>query len=130
MSINELKAKWAAGRTTYGLWNVTGSPFIAETMALDGADYVCVLTHPAGLPLWHEGSESEVETSAERGDERLSLKRVSYSSDADEGQVGSFIEIAHHVGERYRLINLSDEQARELAAALLKAIAAGGKPAV
>lgn len=42
MSINELKAKWLAGRTTYGLWNVTGSPFITETMALDGADYVCL----------------------------------------------------------------------------------------
>ena len=90
----------------------------------------CVMTHPAGLPLWHEGREAEIATTAESGDERLSLKRVRYSSDMGDAQVGSFIEIAHHIGERYRLINLSDDQARELAAALLAAIAAGGKSTI
>lgn len=85
----------------------------------------CVLTHPTGMSLWHESGETVVETTSEGGGECLSLKRVNYSWDGDASQAGAFIEIAHHLGERYRLINLSDDQARELAAALLAAIAAG-----
>ena len=38
MSRNELKARWLDGETTYGLWSVTGSTFVAELMALEGPD--------------------------------------------------------------------------------------------
>jgi 4-hydroxy-2-oxoheptanedioate aldolase len=42
MSRNELKARWVDGETTYGMWSVTGSTFVAELMALEGPDYVCL----------------------------------------------------------------------------------------
>jgi 4-hydroxy-2-oxoheptanedioate aldolase len=42
MSRNELKGRWAEGATTYGLWSVTGSPFVTEIVALEGPDYVCL----------------------------------------------------------------------------------------
>ena len=42
MSRNEMKARWAEGETTFGLWSVSGSPFLTEMMALEGAHYVCL----------------------------------------------------------------------------------------
>jgi 4-hydroxy-2-oxoheptanedioate aldolase len=42
MSQNELKLRWGRGETAFGLWCVTGSPFVVEMMAIEGAHYVCL----------------------------------------------------------------------------------------
>jgi 4-hydroxy-2-oxoheptanedioate aldolase len=42
MSSMNARAKWAAGGTAYGVWCMSGSPFVVEMAALEGFDYVCL----------------------------------------------------------------------------------------
>jgi 4-hydroxy-2-oxoheptanedioate aldolase len=42
MSINEMKARWARQEVAFGAWCISGSPFLAETLALEGFHYVCL----------------------------------------------------------------------------------------
>jgi 4-hydroxy-2-oxoheptanedioate aldolase len=42
MGRNEMKARWAGGEVAFGAWCISGSPFLAETMALEGFHYVCL----------------------------------------------------------------------------------------
>ena len=42
MSAVTVRTKWSSGETAYGLWCMSGSPFVAEVMGLEGFDYVCL----------------------------------------------------------------------------------------
>lgn len=39
---NAVKAKWVRAEPAFGAWCSTGSPFVAELLALGGFDYVCL----------------------------------------------------------------------------------------
>jgi 4-hydroxy-2-oxoheptanedioate aldolase len=42
MSAVTVRTRWASGETAYGLWCMSGSPFVAEMMGLEGFHYVCL----------------------------------------------------------------------------------------
>jgi 4-hydroxy-2-oxoheptanedioate aldolase len=41
LGFNELKRKWAAGEAAFGAWCSSGSPVMAEVLALESFDYIC-----------------------------------------------------------------------------------------
>jgi 4-hydroxy-2-oxoheptanedioate aldolase len=42
MGRNEMKARWDRREVAFGAWCISGSPFLAETLALEGFHYVCL----------------------------------------------------------------------------------------
>jgi hypothetical protein len=84
----------------------------------------CQLVHGPSPVLAHESDTHLVTLSHPREghDEFLSVRTVEYLPldmlDSTESW-GALVEIEHHVGDRYRVINLTAEDARKLAAHLL-----------
>jgi 4-hydroxy-2-oxoheptanedioate aldolase len=39
---NEIRARWREGSPAFGAWCITGSPYLAELLAIDGYHYVCL----------------------------------------------------------------------------------------
>lgn len=42
MSSVTVRTRWVGGETAYGVWCMSGSPFVAEMMGLEGFHYVCL----------------------------------------------------------------------------------------
>lgn len=42
MTPDDIRARWAAGEVTLGMWSALADPFAAELAALSGLDYICL----------------------------------------------------------------------------------------
>lgn len=91
----------------------------------------CCLDHSGDSPISHETRSAVVSVGGHDGMQFLEVRTVQYATD-DSGadalaaEPGPFVEVAHHVNGRYRLINMSSVQARALAEAVLRCADAVG----
>lgn len=83
----------------------------------------CARHHAASPPISHYGLGNQLHLQmGSRGvAESVEVRTVQYLPEAD-GPAGwlPFVELAHHLGDRYRMMNLTGPEARELATHLLR----------
>lgn len=86
----------------------------------------CRLQHASSPVFVHEGPTHELVLSRPRDAEPecLKVRTVEYlplELPDPGGPWGPIVEVEHHVGDRYRVINLTSDDARQIAALLLRA---------
>lgn len=91
----------------------------------------CCLAHRGDSLISHEGHAIIVPIGrSDNGGEFLEVRTVQYFGD-DSGTANSasdhvpFVEVAHHIGGQYRLINMSSTQTRAFVDALLRCAEVG-----
>jgi hypothetical protein len=83
----------------------------------------CQLVHDQQVPLAHEGETLRLDLGQPQGEQLqfLKIRTAQYRplEADDETACEAFVEIEHHAGNRYRVMNLTSEEARVLAARLV-----------